>query len=98
MTSTCLNNILAEVYSAMICRIYTLLYGIKLGTKLAKEFYCRQSRICRDNVGKAKCLPFSQVKTLPIRSFKEKLHIGAKLVKSRGVTAIGIKICLSLTG
>ncbi len=98
MTSTCSNNVLAEVYSAMIRRIYTSLYGIKLGTKLAKAFCCRQSRICRDNVGEAKCLPFSQVKTLPFRTFKEKLHIGAKLVESRGVIAIGIKMCLSLTG
>ena len=85
------------MYNIIIARIYILLYGIKLGIKLAKAFYYKQSRICRDNIGEAKCLPFSQVKTLPFRAFKEKLHIGTKLVKNRGVIAIGIKIYLSLT-
>ncbi len=80
MTSTCLNDVLTEVYNAVICKIYTLLYGIKLNTKLIKAFCCRQSRICRDDIGEAKYLLFCQVKILSFRTFEKQLHISTKLV------------------
>ena len=98
MTSIYLNNIFAEVYNAVIRKIYISLYDIKLSTKLAKAFYYRQSRICRNNVSEVKCLLFSQIKTLPLKAFKKKLYIGAKLVKNRDVITIGIKMHMSLTG
>lgn len=98
MISTYLNNIFAEIYNTIITRIYTLVYSIKLSKKLIKAFCSRQTWICGNNVGEAKCRSFSQIKILPFRAFKEKLHIGMKLLKRRSITAIGIKIHLSLTG
>lgn len=59
ITFICSNNIFAKVYNTVICRIYTLLYSIKLNIKLAKVFFCKQSCICGDNIGETKCLPFS---------------------------------------
>lgn len=82
----------------MICRIYTLLYGIKLYTKLTKVFCCGQSGIYGNDIGKAKYLLFSQIKTLPLEALKKQLYISAKFVKSRIVIMIGIIMCLSLTG
>ncbi len=62
-----------------------------------KVFCCRQSRICRDDIGEANCLPFSQVKTLLLGTLEKQLHVGAKLGKDRSVTVIGIIMHLSLT-
>lgn len=98
ITSTCSKDVFAAVYSTVIRRIYTSLYSVKLNTKLAKAFSCRQCQICKDDVDETKCLPFRQVKILPLRAFKEQLHISAKLVKDRVLPAINIIMCLSLTG
>ena len=97
MISTCSNNVFAEIYNTIICKIYILLYNIKLSTKLLKAFCCRQNRIYRNDISKAKCLPFSQVETLPFRALKKQLHICAKLVKSRNTIAISKIMRLSLT-
>lgn len=86
------------MYNAVIYRIYTSLYSIKLNTKLPKTFYYRQSRICEDDIGEAKYLPFSQVEMLLLGTLKKQLHIYAKLVKSRRITAISIIMRLSLIG
>ena len=40
VTSASLDNVFAKVYSAMISRIYALLYGITLGTKFTDAFGC----------------------------------------------------------
>ena len=69
--STGSNDVFTKVYSAMICKIDTLLYGIKLSTNLSKAFGCRQSRICGNDISKAKCLPFSQIKTLLLEVLKK---------------------------
>lgn len=66
-----LNDILLEMYNAMTCRIYTLLYNIKLCIKLLKVFCCRPSWICRNDIVKAKCLLLSQVQMLPLGALKE---------------------------
>lgn len=58
MTFTYSHIVLVKVYSAMIRKVYNLLYDFKLGTKLAKAFYYRQSQIYKDNIGEAKYLPF----------------------------------------
>ena len=71
MISICSNDIHAEIYNAVICVIYTLLYGIKIGTKFSKIFCCRESRICGDDIGEAKYLPFSQVEMLPLEILKK---------------------------
>ena len=81
----------------MIFRINTLLYSIKLDIKLLKAFRCRQSMICKNDISKAKFLPFSQIKTLLLETLKEELYINTKLVKSRSVIVIGIIVCLNLT-
>lgn len=65
------NDVLAKMYNTIIRRTYNLLYSIKLSTKLLKVFCCRQTRIYEDDISEAKCLPFSQVETLPLGSLKE---------------------------
>ena len=98
MTFTFSNDILAEMYNTVICRIYTLLYGIKLSIKLPKAFCYRQIWICGNNIDEDKYLPFGQIETLPLGALKEQLYIYAKLVKGRNVIAIGIIMRLGLTG
>lgn len=39
--STCSNDILAKIYSAVICRINALLYGVKLSTEFIDAFGCQ---------------------------------------------------------
>lgn len=79
-----------KIYNAVIYKTYILLYGIKLSTKLPQVFCYRQSRICGNNIGKAKYLLFSQVETLLLRALKKQLYIFVKLVKSRNVIIISI--------
>ena len=97
MTSIYLNDLLAEMYSAVIRRIYILVYGIKLSTKLPKAFCYKQNKIYGDDIGEVKCLLFSKVEILLLGNLKKQLHIYAKLVKGRSVTAISIIMCLCLT-
>lgn len=66
MISIYLNNIVAEMHSAVIQKMYVLLYDIKLSIKLVMAFCYRQSWICRNDVDKAKYMLFGQVKTLPL--------------------------------
>ena len=98
ITSIYSNNVFAEMYSAMICKIYTLLYDIEPSTKLLKAFCYRQSRIYGDDIDTAKYLPFNQVEILLLGALKEQLYICTKLVKNRSITSISIIIRLSLTG
>ena len=81
----------------MIYKIDTLLYGIKLGTKLLRAFSYRQSRSCKDDISEAKCLLLSQIKTLLLKVLEKQLDISRKLVKGRFVTTIGVIAYLSLT-
>lgn len=92
-----LNDIFAKIYSIMIHKIYILFYGIKLSTKFSKAFYCKQSRICKNDINEAKYVQFSQVSILLLKVFKKQFHIYAKLVKYRSITIISIIMYLSLT-
>lgn len=53
-------------------------------------------KICWDNIGEANGLLFDEVETLSIGVFKKWLRVNAKLVKSGGVMAICIVVCLNL--
>lgn len=95
--STSSDDVFTKIYSAVIYKIDTSLYNIKLNTKLLKAFSYRQSQICRNDISKARYLLFSQIKMLPLKALKEQLHISIKLVKGRSVTTINIIIQFSLT-
>lgn len=85
MIFTYLNDVFTKVYNIVVCKIYIPLYGIKFSIKLSKVFGYKQSKICADDICKAKYLSFSQVKISLLKTFKKQLHISTKLVKDKSI-------------
>lgn len=55
----------------MIYKIYNLSNGIQINTKLLKTLDYKQSKICKNNIYKAKRLPFCQIKIFLLKIFKK---------------------------